>query len=64
MKKGLLHNVVFALRVAASIGVIVLMWFMFSMPGEGEHQLYLILSLALFFILLTAVNLLWYFKKD
>ena len=65
MKKGnLKHNIIFGVRIAASVGVIALMWRMFSMPGEKEHQLYLVLSLALFFALLTAVNLLWYLKKD
>ena len=62
--KGLLHHIIFGVRMAATVGVIALMWRMFSLPGEKEHQLYLILSLVLFFALLTAVNLLWYFKKD
>ena len=65
MKKGnFKHNIWFGVRIAASVGVIALMWRMFSMPGEKEHQLYLVLSLVLFFALLTAVNLLWYLKKD
>ena len=63
-KAKLLHNIWFGVRIAASIGVIVFMWFLFSLPGEKEHQLYLVLSLALFFALLTAANIMWYLKKD
>lgn len=63
-KQRLYHNIWFGIRIAASIALIVLMWFMFSLPGEREHQLYLILSLGLLFAVITAANLLWYFRKD
>ncbi len=63
-KKNLLHNIWFGVRLAASVGFVAFMWHLFSLPGEKEHQLYLVLSLGIFLAALVAVNLVWYFKKD